>query len=604
MTAAAAARRLTDVADRHHRYHHHHHRRLRAPGHPASHGINLLHALAIDVVALLVLLALALAVGSVLWWAFGPRRKVPRNRVRHLALRVHLRLHPGPGHATAFELWRRWSRFASWRESKRTRPSLLAWRRFCHPREHSLFLGWAHYFIRIRITVQEHLAVIGPPRSWKSALLSWLIMESPGPVVSTSSKPDIFALTSGVRAKRGPVWVFNPQGIGGIPSNVMWSPLDGCAHPATARRRAEAFAAAVSMAGAEDGAFFAGKAADSITGMFTAAAATSRDMRHVSAWAGTPMVAEAIDILASCGHTEMAAQLGELIGPADKTAGTVRMVISRALSFLQDPQLAAATLPPPGGQFGIDEFLTSHGTLYMMAKGTGEECTLAPLFAAVATEIEYRATQLGARTPGQRLDPPLLLCLDEVTQICPVPVPAWAADAGGQGVQLCLGFHGLAQLKSRWGEHGAQTVLDTCGCKIVTPGISDDELLRQLSSLCGQVCYRERGRDKRRTWQDVMTVAMLRQLPAQFMVVIRGACPPVVAKLARGWRHREYRRLVRIGRATAPVPAPLPLAPPQPPRPVLTLVPSWPGEEPDLPGNGSAPARRQYPFSPDGDDSA
>jgi type IV secretory pathway TraG/TraD family ATPase VirD4 len=211
---------------------------------------------------------------------------------------------------------------------------------------------------------------------------------------------------------------------------------------------------------------------------------------------------------------------------------------------------------------------------------------------------------VAARASGARLDPPLLLCLDEVTQICPVPVPAWAADAGGQGVQLCLGFHGLAQLKSRWGVHGAQTVLDTCGCKIVTPGVSDDELLRQLSSLCGQVCYRERGKDKRRTWQDVMTVAMLRQLPAQFMVIIRGACPPVVAKLARGWRHREYRRLVRTGRAAALVPGPLPLAPPQPPRPVLTLVPSWPGDEPELAGNGSAPGRRHYPFSPEGDDSA
>jgi len=591
----ATADRAIAVAVRHHR---HRHRQT----HLTPHGVSLMHALVIDVVALLILLVIAFAAGSLLWWAFWPHRKVSRNRVRHLALRAHLRLHPGPGHANAFELWLRWGRLASWRESKRTRPSLSAWRRFCHPREHSLLLGWAHYFLGVRISVQEHMAVIGPPRSWKSALLSWLIMESPGPVVSTSSKPDIFTLTSGVRAKRGPIWVFNPQGIGGIPSNVMWSPLDGCAHPATARRRAEAFALAVSMAGAEDGAFFAGKAADSITGMFTAAAATGRDMRHVSTWAGTPMVAEAIDILAAIGHTELAAQLGELIGPADKTAGTVRMVISRALSFLQDPQLATATMPPPGGQFDIDEFLTLGGTLYMVAKGTGEECTLAPLFSAFATEIEYRATQLGARTTGQRLDPPLLLCLDEVTQICPVPVPAWAADVGGQGVQLCLGFHGLAQLKSRWGEHGAQTVLDTCGCKIITPGISDDELLRQLSSLCGQICYRERGKDKRRTWQDVMTVAMLRQLPAQFMVIIRGACPPVVAKLARGWRHREYRRLVRIGRATASVPASLPL--PQPPRPVLALVPTWPGDEPELVGNGSAQSRRHYPFSPDGDDCA
>ena len=68
----------------------------------------------------------------------------------------------------------------------------------------------------------------GPPRLWESALLSRPIMESPGPVVSTSSKPDIFALTSGVR---GPIWVFNPQDIG-VRSNVMWSPVDGCSNPA------------------------------------------------------------------------------------------------------------------------------------------------------------------------------------------------------------------------------------------------------------------------------------------------------------------------------------------------------------------------------------
>ncbi len=553
-----------------------------------------------DLIVLIVLLALAFLVVSALWWAFWPHHRMPRNRVRHLALRAHLRLHPGPGHATAFELWLRWGRFASWRESRRTRPSLSAWHRLAHPSAHSLFLGWAHYFLRIRISVQEHLAVIGPPRSWKSALLSWLIMESPGPVVSTSSKPDMFALTSGVRARRGPIWVFNPQGIGGIPSNVMWSPLDGCVNPATARRRAEAFALAVSMAGTEDGGFFAGKAADSIAGMFTAAAASGLDMRRVGAWAGTELVVEAVDILADAGYGELAFQLAELTGPAEKTAGTVRMVISRALSFLQDPQLADATLPAPGQAFDVDGFLASGGTLYMIAKGSGEECTLAPLFSALATEIEYRATQLGARMPGQRLDPPLLLCLDEVTQICPVPVPAWAADAGGQGVQLCLGFHGLAQLRSRWGVHGAQTVLDTCGCKIVTPGVSDDSLLRQLASLCGQVCYRERGQDDRLTWHDVLTVAMLRQLPPQFMVVIRGACAPVVAKLARGWRHREYRRLARIRQATAPVPA---LPDGRPPR-HLTIVPPLPDEARPEQGGPSWPHRR-YPFSPsEGDESA
>jgi len=580
--------------------HHDSHGALRRHVHRAvNHTPGLGHVLEHDVIELLVVAALAAAVGSLLWWAFWPRRSLPRNRSRHLRLRAHLRLHPGPGFATVYELWLRWGRFATWRESRRTRPSLSAWHRFWHPGEHSLFLGRAHYFIRIRITIQEHLAVIGPPRSWKSALLSRLIMAARGPVVSTSSKPDMFQLTSGVRSGRGPIWVFNPQGIGGIPSNVMWSPLDGCAHPATARRRAEAFAQAVSMAGAEDGGFFAGKAADSIAGMFTAAAAAGRDMRQVSAWAGTALVVEAIDILLNGGYPELAAQLGELTGPADKTAGTVQMVISRALSFLQDPQLAMSTLPPRGHEFDIDRFLLSGGTLYMIAKSTGgEDCTLAPLFAALATEIEYRATQLGARMQGQRLDPPLLLCLDEVTQICPVPVPAWAADAGGQGVQLCLGFHGLAQLKSRWGIHGAQTVLDTCGCKIVTPGVSDDDLLRQLSSLCGQVSYRERRPETWRSWHDVLTAAMLRQLPPQFVVIIRGACSPVLAKLARGWRHPDYRRLARAGQATATVPLP------RRPERILALVPALEGDRSAAAWPRRRDEQRRYPFSPEGDDVA
>ena len=53
---------------------------------------------------------------------------------------------------------------------------------------------------------------------------------------------------------------------------------------------------------------------------------------------------------------------------------------------------------------------------------------------------------------------------------------------------------------------------------------SFNDLLRQLSSLCGQVSYRERrSKDRIITWHDVMTVAMFRQLPPQFMVITMAA---------------------------------------------------------------------------------
>ena len=52
---------------------------------------------------ILILIAVAAVLLTAVKWAFLPflpYRRLPRNRVRHLRLRLHLRLHPGAGHAT------------------------------------------------------------------------------------------------------------------------------------------------------------------------------------------------------------------------------------------------------------------------------------------------------------------------------------------------------------------------------------------------------------------------------------------------------------------------------------------------------------------------
>jgi len=113
---------------------------------------------------------------------------------------------------------------------------------------------------------------MSPPRMLKTAFLADVILRYPGPVIATSTKPDIYALTAAVRDGLGPVHVFNPQHIGGVPSTFRWSPVDGCQDPATAIRRADAFAFAVSHKGVEDGTFWSAKASDYLRGYFHAAA--------------------------------------------------------------------------------------------------------------------------------------------------------------------------------------------------------------------------------------------------------------------------------------------------------------------------------------------
>src|SRR5262249_58285241 len=100
----------------------------------------------------------------------------------------------------------------------------------------------------------------------------------------TTTKPDVYGLTSAVRSQLGPAHVFNPQRIGDIPSTFRWSPVDGCQDPATAIRRADAFAFAVSQEGVEDGTFWSAKASDYLRGYFHAAALAGYDMQAAAAW--------------------------------------------------------------------------------------------------------------------------------------------------------------------------------------------------------------------------------------------------------------------------------------------------------------------------------
>ena len=113
-------------------------------------------------ICFLILLGLIVAVAATAKWAFWPSRNLPVNRVRQIRIRLHLRLHPGRGFASAFECWLRWGRLASFHGSRRARPSLSFWQRLTHPGEHSVFVGRAHYRLRLRVPVQESITITAP----------------------------------------------------------------------------------------------------------------------------------------------------------------------------------------------------------------------------------------------------------------------------------------------------------------------------------------------------------------------------------------------------------------------------------------------------------
>ena len=112
---------------------------------------------------------------------------------------------------------------------------------------------------------------------------------------------------------------------------------------------------------------------------------------------------------------------------------------------------------------------------------------ITPLFKALASWVHFEAGMAGSKGRHKRLDPPLLMALDEVTQVCPVDLPVMLSDSAGKGVLIEAVCHSKSQLEQRWGKHGADTVWACSGTKILLGAISDPDTLDAASKLCGTV---------------------------------------------------------------------------------------------------------------------
>jgi type IV secretory pathway TraG/TraD family ATPase VirD4 len=545
-----------------------------------------------------------------------------RHRVRVLRMRIRLYLRPGPGFATAVELLVRWSRLRAVITGRRSRPSLPWPARLATPvTEYAVRLGRAQLGRRVIASMEDQTLVLAAPRTGKSGWLADRIIDHPGAVVTTTTRTDLLENTAALRGARGVVHVFNPEGIGGVPSTFRWNPLQDCAQPAVALQRAVSLTAATESAGMQDMAFWLGKASSVLACLLHAAALDGRNMAEVYQWAHGIDDTEPEQIIAR--HPEAAdgwrGPLLELRKPG-RTADSIRMTVTRALAWLADPAVAAATSPGPGQGFDVTDFVTGRGTLYMIGTGR-EEAPIAPLFRAFAEYVHAGASLAGSLQPHARLDPPMLMALDEVTQICPVPLPAWMADSAGKGILIVAVCHGLAQLEARWGSAGARAIWDTAGIKVVLGGVTDADTLDGLSRLCGEISLRTRTRtrteDGRRARATIYQPAqvlppeLLRMLPEWRALVIRGNLSPVIIKLRMAWRRHDYRHARRTvpaprrdvplsGRVVSRVPRDADT--PASPAPRTHLAPRprpapWPGG-PGGPRRPAAPPRPTRPAAP------
>lgn len=212
------------------------------------------------------------------------------------------------------------------------------------PADIGYLLGTSHG-TKAWASVEDSILLIGPPRSGKGLhIVINAILDAPGAVVTTSTRPDNLTATLHARQRHGgPVAVFDPQHLAeGIPAGLRWSPVRGCHDPLTAMIRANGLAAAtgLSAGGVESGGFWEGKTRTALQSLLHAAALDDRPPAELFRWTLDPAAAsEAVAILNS--HPNAA------IGWDDSLAAMIDADPKPATAFGKESPLPSPPWPTP-----------------------------------------------------------------------------------------------------------------------------------------------------------------------------------------------------------------------------------------------------------------
>lgn len=392
---------------------------------------------------------------------------------------------------------------------------------------------------------QHGLLVLGPPRSGKTTALAVPnTLAAPGPVIVTSTKPDILSATLGRRRRMGRCWLLDPSGTTLPPPGVelvRWSPV------AAARTWDESLVVARSMTGAArpagrfgESAHWTERSEALLAPLLHGAYLRGGSIEDVLSWVLRHDLTTAAGVMSAHGLRLARDVLDGIEATDPREQSGIWSSASGVLAAYRSEAVLDRSTPV---NFDPSRLISSLDTVYVCAPARHQEL-VAPI--VVAFLDQARAGAYERTEPG----PPLTLVLDEMANIAPIPdLPALVSEGGSQGVLTMGCLQDLSQARTRWGP-AAEGFLSLFGAKVVLPGIGDIRTLDLVSQLGGEVEVASASVSQGPWWsagrggptwswsghrQRRLPIERVQQQPLGSALFLSGAAPPASVGLPPWW---------------------------------------------------------------------
>ncbi len=395
---------------------------------------------------------------------------------------------------------------------------------------------------------EDTIVAFMAPRSGKTTCLSIpYVLSAPGPVIATSNKADLWAATAVLRAERGTTWLFDPQRITYQEQAWWWDPLRDLRNVEDAHRLAGHFVLTVDDGQKRD--LWGPAAQDLLCTLFLAAATSGRTLRDVARWLDAPAVPTPVELLDAAGFALLASSLRGAQNGAVETRDGIYQTARTATKALRDEAIISWVTPSSLPSLDLSGLACGSDTLYLLSKSRS---AAAPLIAAL-TDAAMRAAERRAERMGGRLDPPMVVSLDEAANICRIAdLPELYSHLGSRGIVPVTILQSYEQGVTVWGEAGMAALWGAATCKVIGAGVDSPRLARDLATLVGQhdvpvrsVSYGD-GRASEQVSlrrQDILEPAAIRALtPGTALLLATGGRPALISLLP-WYRSRDAARI-------------------------------------------------------------
>ena len=268
---------------------------------------------------------------------------------------------------------------------------------------------------------------------------------------------------------------------------LRWSPLTGCTSWRTALSTARSLVL-VGSGGAgsarAEGSHWTERAEALLAPLLHAAALEGADMRAVLTWVDRRQALPAQQALSGPAGDDRAIArdlLDGIVTTDERELSGIWSTASGALGGFRSTEALAATCNP---DFDPADFVRGGDTVYIAAPAH-HQALVAPLVVGLVDDVRRAAYGRAADGLGTA-DPPVVLALDELANVAPLPeLPSMVSEGGGQGLVTLACFQDLSQARHRWPGQ-ADGFPSLFGTTVVLPGIGDVATLDALSVLAGE----------------------------------------------------------------------------------------------------------------------